>query len=150
MAVSVNRVFVAGNLARDPELKYTNSGKAVVNLSIAVNDYYTKEASFFRVVAWERQAENCDKYLSKGSPVLVEGRLQSRSYEVNGEKRNVVEIVATSVQFLSSGSGSESGNTRKADDSSPEENEIRRKVEKKVEKDDGEWYEENSDEDIPF
>ncbi|HOO60762.1 MAG TPA: single-stranded DNA-binding protein [Candidatus Mcinerneyibacteriales bacterium] len=151
MAVSVNKVFIAGNITRDPEIRYTGSGKAVTTLTVAVNDYFSQEASFFRVVVWERQAENCQKYLSKGSPVLVEGRLQSRNYEVNGEKRNVVEIVAQNVQFLSSGSGSEGGGYRKAgsSDDRPEE-EIRRKVEETVENNEGEFFEESGEDDIPF
>ncbi|HPE20013.1 MAG TPA: single-stranded DNA-binding protein [Candidatus Mcinerneyibacteriales bacterium] len=151
MAVSVNKVFIAGNITRDPEIRYTGSGKAVTTLTVAVNDYFSQEASFFRVVVWERQAENCQKYLSKGSPVLVEGRLQSRNYEVNGEKRNVVEIVAQNVQFLSSGSGSEGGGSRKtgSSDDRPEE-EIRRKVEETVENNEGEFFEESGEDDIPF
>lgn len=151
MAVSVNKVFIAGNITRDPEIRYTGSGKAVTTLTVAVNDYFSQEASFFRVVVWERQAENCQKYLSKGSPVLVEGRLQSRNYEVNGEKRNVVEIVAQNVQFLSSGSSSEGGGSRKtgSSDDRPEE-EIRRKVEETVENNEGEFFEESGEDDIPF
>ncbi len=151
MAVSVNKVFIAGNITRDPEIRYTGSGKAVTTLTVAVNDYFSQEASFFRVVVWERKAENCQKYLSKGSPVLVEGRLQSRNYEVNGEKRNVVEIVAQNVQFLSSGSGSEGGGSRKtgSSDDRPEE-EIRRKVEETVENSEGEFFEESGEDDIPF
>ncbi|MBN2726215.1 single-stranded DNA-binding protein [Candidatus Mcinerneyibacteriota bacterium] len=151
MAVSVNKVFIAGNITRDPEIRYTGSGKAVTTLTVAVNDYFSQEASFFRVVVWERQAENCQKYLSKGSPVLVEGRLQSRNYEVNGEKRNVVEIVAQNVQFLSSGSSSEGGGSRKtgSSDDRPEE-EIRRKGEETVENNEGEFFEESGEDDIPF
>lgn len=149
MSVSMNKVIVAGNLARDPELKYTNSGKAVANFTVAVNDYFSQNASFFRVVVWEKSAENCNQYLSKGSPVLVEGRLQSRSYEVNGEKRSSVEIVAQSVQFLSSGprdgySNDNSGSYRKTDKA-----EIEREVKKKVESTD-EFYSDDSDDDIPF
>jgi|MTBAKSStandDraft_2_1061841.scaffolds.fasta_scaffold05813_3 single-strand DNA-binding protein len=150
MAVSVNKVFIAGNITRDPEVRYTGSGKAVATLTVAVNDYFSQEASFFRVVVWERQAENCQKYLSKGSPVLVEGRLQSRNYEVNGEKRNVVEIVAQNVQFLSSGSGGDSGSRKNEASDERQEEDIRRKVEETVENNEGEFFEESSDDDIPF
>ena len=143
MAVSVNKVFIAGNITRDPEVRYTGSGKAVATLTVAVNDYFSQEASFFRVVVWERQAENCQKYLSKGS-------LQSRSYEVNGEKRNVVEIVAQNVQFLSSGSGGDSGNRKNGSSDERQEEDIRRKVEETVENNEGEFFEESSDDDIPF
>lgn len=149
MAVSMNKVIIAGNLARDPELKYTNSGKAVANFTVAVNDYYSQNASFFRVVVWEKSAENCNQYLSKGSPVLVEGRLQSRSYEVNGEKRSSVEIVAQNVQFLSGGSrdgSGDNGGSYRREDKTDMEREVKRKVESG-----DEFYNENpEDDDIPF
>lgn len=148
MAVSMNRVIIAGNLARDPELKYTNSGKAVANFTVAVNDYKGQNASFFRVVVWEKVAENCNQYLSKGSPVLVEGRLQSRSYETaQGEKRSTVEIVAQNVQFLSSGprdNNSSSSYGRK------NETELKEEVKRKVESEEEFYGAGDDDEDIPF
>ncbi|MCL5291813.1 MAG: single-stranded DNA-binding protein [Actinobacteria bacterium] len=114
---SLNRVFLMGNLTRDPELRYTPSGAAVANLGLAVNRRYKNaagdwvdEASFFTVIAWGRQAETCSQYLAKGRPILVEGRLQQRSWEAqDGQKRSVVEVVAERIQFLGGGRASEDG-----------------------------------------
>ena len=99
MAGNLNKVFLLGNLTRDPELRHTAQGTSVANFSIAVN-------RTFNIIVWGRIGENCAKYLSKGRPVLVEGRLQNRSYETqDGQKRTVTEIVADNVQFLSGASG---------------------------------------------
>jgi len=108
MAASLNRVLLIGNLTRDPELRYVPSGTAVTTFDIAVNRVYAaqsgekkEETSFLRVVVWARRAEVCAEYLSKGSPVFVEGRLRSRSWETqDGQKRNTIEVVANNVQFL--------------------------------------------------
>ena len=105
-----NKVLLMGNLTKDPELRYTPQGTAVVNLRMAVNRRWKdkagelkEEGCFITVVAWDKQAEVCNQYLRKGSPVFVEGRLQSRSWEDNaGGKRSVVEVRAERVQFLSS------------------------------------------------
>lgn len=105
---SLNRVFLIGNLTKDPELRYTPQGTAVANLRLAVNRRWKdkngeqkEEVCFLTVVAWDKQAEVCNQYLRKGSPLFVEGRLQSRSWQDNsGAKRNVVEIRAERVQFL--------------------------------------------------
>lgn len=99
--MNVNKVFIAGNITKDIELRYTSSGKAVANFTVAVNDYGSDNASFFRVTVWEKIAENCSKYLSKGSPVFVEGRLVTKSYEHEGQKKISTEIVAQNVQFVS-------------------------------------------------
>lgn len=107
--INVNRVFISGNLTHDPELKYTPSGQAVTNFQIANNRKYTtpsgeqkEETNFLRIVTWQRQAEVCSEYLKKGSPVLVEGMLQQRSWQTTeGQKRSVVEIRAFRVHFLS-------------------------------------------------
>jgi len=108
MPASLNRVFLIGNLTRDPELRYIPSGTAVASFTIAVNRFYNtasgerkEEACFIRVVVWGRRAEVCGEYLSKGSPVFVEGRLQTRTWEsADGQKRNATEVIANSVQFL--------------------------------------------------
>lgn len=105
---SFNRVILAGNLTRDPELRHTASGIPVVNLGLAVNLTYKgkdggrKEVvSFFTIVTWGRQAEICSEYLKKGRPILVEGRLQSRVWEApGGQKRTSVEVVASRINFL--------------------------------------------------
>ncbi len=109
MAASVNKVFLMGNLTRDPELRYVPSGTAVVTFTIAVNRVYAtqagekkEEVSFVRVVAWGRRAEVCGEYLSKGSPVFVEGRLKTRAWQTpDGQNRSAIEVVAGNVQFLS-------------------------------------------------
>ncbi len=108
MAVNLNKVFLMGNLTRDPELRHTAQGTSVANFSIAVNRSFKgsdgdfkKETNYFNIIVWGKSGENCQKYLSKGRPVLVEGRLQNRSYETqDGQKRTVTEIVADNVQFL--------------------------------------------------
>lgn len=109
MAASFNKVLLMGNLTRDPELRYIPSGQAVCSFSVAVNRTYVsqsgekkEEVSFIRVVVWAKRAEVCNEYLKKGSPVFVEGRLQSRSWEAqDGSKRSTIEVIAQNVQFLS-------------------------------------------------
>jgi single-strand DNA-binding protein len=108
MAVyEINQVFLIGRLARDPELKYTNNGRAFCRFAIA-NNPTTKEENvfFFDVVAWDKQAENISKYMSKGKQIGLVGRLQQNRWEdQSGQKRSRVEIIANSIQFLSSGPG---------------------------------------------
>ncbi len=113
MAASLNRVLLIGNLTRDPELRYIPSGQAVTTFTVAANRTYMaptgekkEEVSFIRVVVWAKRAEVCHEYLKKGSPVFVEGRLQSRSWDApDGTKRSTIEVVAQNVQFLGRGSG---------------------------------------------
>jgi len=105
---SFNRVYLMGNLTKDPELRYTPQGTAVVNLRLAVNRRFKsktgelkEEVCFITAVVWNKQAETCNQYLHKGSACFIEGRLQSRSWEDNaGQKRNVIEVRAERVQFL--------------------------------------------------
>jgi single-strand DNA-binding protein len=108
--VTMNKVFLIGNLTRDPELRYTPQGTAVATLRMAVNNMFKgkdgqmqKDTCFINAVVWSKMAEVCNQYLQKGKPVLVEGRLQSRSWQGNdGQKRNVIEVRADRVQFLNS------------------------------------------------
>ena len=108
MAASFNRVMLMGNLTRDPELRYTPGGQAVASFTVAVNRVYNsqsgekkEEVSFIRCVVWGKRAEVCNEYLKKGSPVFVEGRLQSRSWDAqDGTKRSTIEVIAQNVQFL--------------------------------------------------
>lgn len=110
---SYNKVLLMGNLTKDPELRYTPQGSAVVNLRLAVNRRYRdknqelkEEVCFITAVVWNKQAETCNQYLHKGSSVFIEGRLQSRSWEDNtGAKRNVIEVKAERVQFMGSPGG---------------------------------------------
>ena len=106
---SLNHVFLMGNLTRDPELKYTASGTAVGSFGLAVNRQYStkdgekkKEVEFFDIEVWDRQADICNEYLSKGKPVLIEGRLKIDRWEdESGNKKSKLKIVASNVQFLS-------------------------------------------------
>jgi len=108
MAASLNRVILIGNLTADPELRYTPSGTARTRFSIAVNRQYKnasgqlqEETTFVPIVTWGSQAENCSNYLSKGRSVAIEGRLRIDSFEnADGERKKVVEVVASTVQFL--------------------------------------------------
>ncbi len=102
----MNKVILIGNLTRDPELTETPSGVAVCRFAIAVSRDYanadgTRETDFFNITVWRGRAENCGKYLKKGNKVAVIGSLQNRSYEdKDGIKRNVTDIVANEVEFL--------------------------------------------------
>lgn len=116
--MSLNKAMIIGNLGSDPELRYTQSGQPVANFNIATNERWTDKSGaqqerteWHKVVVWGKQAENCDKYLSKGRQVFVEGRIQTRDWEDrDGNKRYTTEIVAQTVQFLSGGSGGGGGN----------------------------------------
>lgn len=106
----MNKVILAGRLARDPELRYTQSGKAVATVTLAVSRRFSRNSSdqqptadFIPIVAWEKLAEICGNNLIKGSQVLVEGRMQVRSYEAqDGSKRYVTEVVANEIEFMGS------------------------------------------------
>lgn len=125
---SLNKVLLIGNLTRDPELRYTPNGTAVVNLRLAVNRRYkdrtgeTKEDTcFVTITAWDKQAEVCNQYLQKGRPIFVEGRLQTRSWETSdGQKRNTIEVRAERIQFLGS-RGQEAQKTESLTDENPKE-----------------------------
>ncbi len=102
----MNKVILVGNLTRDPELSETPNGVAVCRFSIAVSRDYansdgTRETDFFNITVWRGRAENCGRYLKKGNKVAVVGSLQNRSYEdKDGIKRNVTDVVANEVEFL--------------------------------------------------
>jgi single-strand DNA-binding protein len=104
--MSLNSVNIMGNLTRDPEIKYTNSGKSVCNLSIATNRVYTSngekvtEVSYFDIEVWGAVAENCAKYLSKGRGIIVEGRLKQERWEKDGKTQSRVRITANNIHFL--------------------------------------------------
>ncbi len=117
---SLNKVFLMGNLTRDPELRYTPDGTPVADLRLAVTERYTSRSGdqaentlFIDVVAWRRQAETASEFLSKGRPVLVEGRLKLDEWEnQQGEKRSKIRVVAQRIQFLGSPRGAEGGDAR--------------------------------------
>lgn len=117
-ASNVNVVVITGNLTRDPELRHLGSGTAVCKLRVAVNSRrkdgqtgeWVDKPNYFDVTVWGAQGENCASYLSKGRPVAVEGRLDWREWEdQGGNKRQSVEIIANTVQFLGSRDGSGGG-----------------------------------------
>jgi len=104
---SLNKVFLMGNLTRDPELRYVPSGAPVATFGLAVNRRFVTqhgekkdEVCFVRIVVFGKQAESCSQYLNKGRLVFIEGRLQYRSWEQEGQKRSVLDVVADRVQFL--------------------------------------------------
>lgn len=104
--VSFNRVVLAGNLAQDPELRFTQEGVPVASLSLAVNRVKSKSEAvdFFNISAWRELGERVANYKKKGDPILVEGRLQYRTWQAqDGAKRSAVDVVAHNVQFLSRG-----------------------------------------------
>lgn len=118
MARSFNQVILMGNLTRDPELRQTPNGQSVCSFSLALNRSYkgsdgnwTEATDYIDVVAWGPLGERVSQYLTKGRPCLVNGRLQSRSWEQDGQKRSKVEVVAQDVTFLGGGGG-EAGSTR--------------------------------------
>ena len=110
MAASINRVVLVGNLTRDPELRHTPGGTPVCSLRIAVNSRRKDESgqwvdkpNYFSISVFGNQAESCTQYLSKGRPVAIDGRLEWREWQAqDGAKRESVEVVADSVQFLGS------------------------------------------------
>lgn len=122
----MNKVYLIGNLTRDPELSETTSGIAVCRLTIAVNRTYNSEVDYFNITVWRNVAENCGKFLKKGSKVAVCGSLQNRSYEdKDGVKRNYTDIVASEVEFLSTKSNGEGGEpTRPTLDAVPSDDDL--------------------------
>lgn len=123
----MNKVILIGNLTKDPELTKTPTDVSVCRFSIAVTRRWgNNEPDFFNIVAWRAQADNCSKYLRKGSKVAISGSIQTRTYDANdGTKRYVTEIIADEVQFLSTkGSSEESddaliGEMKPVDDTIP-------------------------------
>lgn len=125
--MSLNSVNIMGNLTRDPELRYTPSGKGVCSLSIANNRVYTKngervtEVSYFDVEVWGVVGENCAKYLKKGSGIIVEGRLRQDRWEKDGKTQSRVRISANNVHFLPKKRDESSGGPSPVPDLEPAE-----------------------------
>ena len=113
--MSFNKITVVGNLGRDPELRYTPQGNAVCNFSIATNEKKRDKSgemqdvtTWFRVTLWGKQAENASKYLTKGSPIYIEGRLRVEEWtDRDGNNRYTLEVQGTDMQFLGGGSRNE-------------------------------------------
>ncbi len=124
----MNKVFLIGRLTKDPELRYTGTNTPVASFTLAVNRNFTnqsgeREADFIPIVVWRKQAENVKNYLTQGSQVAVDGRIQTRSYDDNqGQRRYVTEVIADNVQFLDSKGSRENapvGNTAPANNPTP-------------------------------
>jgi single-strand DNA-binding protein len=125
--MSVNKVILVGNLGKDPDLRYTTSGTAVANFSLATTERFKdrsgefqKRTEWHNIVAWGGLAEICGKYLKKGKQIYIEGRIQNRSYDDrDGNKRYVTEIVAEQMQML--GRAGEEGDYQRGGEPSPHE-----------------------------
>jgi single-strand DNA-binding protein len=120
---SYNRVILVGNLTRDVEIKYTQSGTAVAEIGLAINDRrksqsgeWIEETTFVDVTMWGRTAEVASEYLSKGSPVLIEGRLKLDTWETDGKRRQKLKVVGERMQMLGGKGGNSSGKGRPRDD----------------------------------
>lgn len=150
----LNRAVLVGRLTKDPDLRYTQSGIAVANFTVAVNRPFsnqqgTHEADFINCVVWRRQAENFANYMRKGNQVGVDGRIQTRTFETkDGKTAFVTEVVADSVQFLEPKNARQNG----ANQGAPRENPNQQQSENTQEdpfKDEGEPID-ISDDDLPF
>ena len=115
--MNINRVVLTGNLTRDPEVRATGGGLAICKLGIAVNTrrknsegQWEEKPNFFRVTVFGRQAESCGQYLKKGRPVAIDGRLEWSTWESDGQKRESIDIIADSVQFLGGRDDAGNGN----------------------------------------
>jgi single-strand DNA-binding protein len=141
MARSLNQAFLMGNLTRDPELRQTPNGQTVTNFSLALNRSYKDQSGewqevtdYVDIVCWGPLAERVAQYLSKGRRCLVQGRLQSRSWEQEGQKRSKVEVLANDVTFLDSRGGGEDSGAPAPSETSSKKDEP--KPSKKAKKDD--------------
>ena len=137
----LNKVIIVGRLTRDPEVRYTQTGKAVASFSVAVDNGYgeNKKADFIPVVVWDKLAEVCGNNLTKGRRVLVEGRLQIRDYEKDGQKRRAADVVAQNIEFLDTKQSTTPGNIAPPAQTSNKQGPL-----------DGLGYEIYPDEEIPF
>jgi single-strand DNA-binding protein len=115
--MNINRVVLTGNLTRDPELRATGGGLAICKLGIAVNTrrknsdgQWEEKPNYFRVTVFGRQAESCGQYLKKGRPVAIDGRLEWSTWENDGQKRESIDIIADTVQFLGGRDDAGNGN----------------------------------------
>ena len=121
----INKVILVGNLGQDPEVKYTAGGAAVTTLSLATSESWKdkdtgtdqEKTEWHRVVLWRRLAEIAGEYLKKGSKVYIEGQLQTRKWEQDGQTRYTTEVVGRDMQFLDSRGGSSSDNSSSYEDS---------------------------------
>ena len=127
---SFNKVMLMGNLTRDPELRFTAKGSAVASFGLAVNrkfkqgDEWVDEVCFVDITVWGKQGENCAEYLSKGRPAFIEGYLKFSTWESDGQKRNKLEVVANTVQFLGSRNDTPGGSSIEQAQVPPKEDDV--------------------------
>ena len=127
--MSVNKAILVGNLGKDPEVRFTGSGKAVCKFSLATTTSWNdtdgarqERTEWHNIIVWGKQGENCGKFLSKGRQVFVEGEIRNRSYDdKDGNKRYITEIVAQNVRFLGGGQGGGGSRGGSGDPGLPEE-----------------------------
>lgn len=158
MARSLNRVQLIGNLTRDPELRYTPSGTAVCSFSIATNRAWTtdtgekhEEAEFHKIVAWNKLAELCSQFLTKGRKVFLEGRLSTRSYNAqDGTVKSITEIVISDMILLDSKRQESSHEEEKEQKEEKEEKKMNLKKEKEEKDKESSDEEQIAPDDIPF
>lgn len=157
MARSLNRVQLIGNLTRDPELRYTPQGTAVCSFSIATNRSWTTdsgekkdEADFHRIVAWNKLAELCGQFLSKGKKVYVEGRLSTRNWDAkDGTQKSTTEVIISDMILLDGGGKrSEEAEVEESEEAKPAKKAAKKETEEKEEVE--ESSEEVAPDDIPF
>jgi single-strand DNA-binding protein len=125
--MAVNKVILVGNLGKDPEVRFTGSGKAVCKFPLATSEVWNdaegrrqERTEWHNIVVWGKQGENCGQYLAKGRQVYVEGSIRSHSYDdKDGNKRYMTEIIAQQVRFLGGGAGGGAGAGRSAGDAPP-------------------------------
>ena len=127
---SFNKVMLMGNLTRDPELRFTGNGSAVASFGLAVNrkfkqgDEWVDDVCFVDITVWGKQGENCAEYLSKGRPAFIEGYLKFSTWESDGQKRNKLEVVANTVQFLGSRNDTPGGSSIEQAQVPPKEDDV--------------------------
>ena len=127
---SFNKVMLMGNLTRDPELRFTAKGSAVASFGLAVNrkfkqgDEWVDDVCFVDITVWGKQGENCAEYLSKGRPAFIEGYLKFSTWESDGQKRNKLEVVANTVQFLGSRNDTPGGSSIEQPQVPPKEDDV--------------------------
>jgi single-strand DNA-binding protein len=127
---SFNKVMLMGNLTRDPELRFTANGSAVASFGLAVNrkfkqgDEWVDDVCFVDITVWGKQGENCAEYLSKGRPAFIEGYLKFSTWETDGQKRNKLEVVANTVQFLGSRNDTSGGSSIEQASVPPKEDDV--------------------------
>lgn len=147
----MNKVILSGYLIRDPEIRYTPSGKAVARMGISVRRRTSKtdangypESDIFNLTAWEKRAEFCGRYLTKGSKIMVEGRLQTSNYEAkDGTRRYSVDVIADNIEFADS--------NRRGEGNFEERSETKNTLQNKPDDFGGEFSGENiPDDDMPF